>query len=62
MEVRTIVRTYPAICTSCAGVGSMTNPNFNPNVTADFMIINCPICLGSGQIIITETFEEQYTP
>ena len=58
MKTRTITRTYMAICTSCAGAGQISNPNFNATVTNDFMIINCPICLGSQQILITETFEE----
>lgn len=59
MKTRTVTRTYPAICTSCAGVGHIINHSFNPNVTNDLMVISCPICYGAKQITVTETFEEE---
>ena len=59
MKTRKIIRTYPSICTSCVGVGQIQNPNFNPNVTGDMMVMMCPTCFGLKQITISETFEEQ---
>jgi DnaJ-class molecular chaperone len=47
-------KTYPVICNHCNGKGQVA---YHPDSTNPYTI--CPLCRGSGSIIVTETQETQ---
>jgi hypothetical protein len=51
-------RTYLDGCKHCGAIGSVLNPNFNPNITLSHHVITCPVCQGSKTVLVTETIED----
>ena len=51
--------TYPKGCDWCGATGYVSNRNPHPEVTTA-LTSPCPVCNGSGVVIVTETDSETY--
>ena len=47
------MRTYPIICPSCIGSGTIINPDLNRSTSA-VLTVNCPACGGNKWVMCNE--------
>lgn len=53
-----MIRTYKDLCKTCYGKKTIANPDFDPNQTGSTTWITCPVCNGTGIIIVTEVYND----